>query len=57
MEERIATLEGNVSTIQQTLNSLISKIEDIESNVSNVTHLATGLQVQINELKIELDEK
>lgn len=57
MKERIATLEGSVSIIQQTLNSLITKIEDIEGNVSNVTHLATSLQAEVDDLKTKLEEK
>ena len=57
MEKRIKDIEGNISTIQKTLNSLITTIEDVEGNVSSVTQLATGLQARVSELKTELGKK
>lgn len=48
MVEKIKELEGKISTLEQTLSSLVTRVADSEGNISVVAQTVNDLQSRID---------
>lgn len=56
LEIKVTDLEGNVTTITQTVSKIETKVEDVEGNLSQVTQTVDGIQSTVKNIEGEFSE-